>query len=138
MTVTKGSIFDDMPEVQPQSINWGKVGDIVFGTKVAQRDNVMTKFGENSIFSVKVDGGFFHDKEGVKVELTPGDTWDIWGRNDIFDAQMKRMQIGQQFKLKFTDSKPSTKGNAAKIIKVFTDGSMDKEWLEAGGVVAGE
>ena len=56
-------IFDDKNEVQPQSINWGKVGDHVFGTKVGQRSGVTTKFGENTIYEVKIEGGVFHDKE---------------------------------------------------------------------------
>lgn len=138
MTTTKGSIFDEKNLVKPQSINWGKVGDNVFGTKIAQRNGVNTKFGENSIYSVKVEGGFFHDENGVKTEMKAGESWDIWGRNDIFDAQMNRMQIGQKFGLKFIEEKPSTKGKPSKIIQVFTTGEMDTEWLESGGVTAGE
>ena len=131
-------IFDDKNEVQPQSINWGKVGDHVFGTKVAQRGGVDTKFGKNIIYEVKVEGGVFHTKEGEEVTLKAGDIWGIWGRNSIFDAQMNRMQIGQKFGLKFTESKPSSMGNDAKIIKVYTTGEMDTEWLEAGGVDVGQ
>jgi len=124
-------IFDDKNEVQPQSINWGKIGDHVFGTKVGQRGDIDTKFGKNTIYEVKVEGGVFHDKEGNEVKLKAGDVWDVWGRNDIFDAQMNRMQIGQKFGLKFVESKPSSMGNDAKIIKVYTTGEMDTEWLES-------
>lgn len=124
-------IFNDKNEVQPQSINWGKIGDNVFGTKIGQRNDIDTKFGKNSIYAVKVEGGFFHNKQGEKVELKAGETWEVWGRNDIFDAQMNRMQIGQKFGLKFTESHPSTKGNEAKIIKIYTTGEIDKEFLES-------
>ncbi len=124
-------IFDDKNEVQPQSINWGKVGDHIFGTKVGQRGGVSTKFGENTIYEVKAEGGVFHDKEGNEVALKTGDVWGVWGRNDIFDAQMNRMQVGQKFGLKFVESKPSSMGNDAKIIKVYTTGEMDTEWLES-------
>lgn len=124
-------IFDDKNEVQPQSINWGKIGDYISGTKVGQRSGVSTKFGENTIYEVKAESGVFHTKEGEKVELKAGDVWGVWGRNDIFDAQMNRMQIGQKLGLKFTESKPSSMGNDAKIVKVYTTGEMDTEWLES-------
>lgn len=124
-------IFDEKNEVQPQSINWGKVGDHIFGTKVGQRGDVNTKFGKNTIYEVKVEGGVFHDKEGKEVVLKAGDVWGLWGRNDIFDAQMNRMQVGQKFGLKFTESKPSSMGNDAKIIKVYTTGEIDQVYLES-------
>lgn len=125
-------IFDESNEVQPQSINWGKVGDNIFGTKVGQRGGVATKFGEkNTVYEVKAEGGVFHTKKGEEVTLKAGDVWSVWGRNDIFDAQMNRMQIGQKFGLKFVESKPSSMGNDAKIIKVYTDGSMDEAYLES-------
>src|SRR3990167_8514016 len=124
-------VFDPKNEVQPQAINWGKVGDFVSGTKIGQRSGVKTKFGPNTIYRVKVESGFFHDKAGTKVDMKAGDVWDIWGRNDIFDGQMNRMQIGQKFGLKFVESKPSTMGNDAKIIKVYTTGEMDTEVLES-------
>ena len=129
-------VFDPKNEVQPQTIDWGMVGDFVSGTKVGQRNGVKTRFGENSIYTIKAEGGSFHrvnaDKTiGEKVDIKAGEVWEVWGRGDIFDGQMNRMQIGQKFGLKFTESKPSTMGNDAKIIKVFTTGEMDTEWLES-------
>ena len=124
-------IFDDKNEVQPQSINWGKIGDHIFGVKVGQRGDVTTKFGKNSIYELKAEGGVFHTKEGEEVTLKAGEVWGVWGRNDIFDAQMNRMQIGQKFGLKFVESKPSLMGNDAKIIKVYTQGEIDNEYLES-------
>lgn len=124
-------IFSPKNEVKPQSINWGKVGDHVFGVKAAQRDNVNTRFGKNSIYSMKVNGGVFHQDDGSEVQLKPGDMWDVWGRNDIFDAQLSRMQIGQKFGLKLVEIRPSTKGHDAKIIKVFTTGEIDEAFLES-------
>ena len=131
MVKSNSDIFSEQNEMQPQAINWGKVGDHVFGTKTAQRSGVKTKFGLNTIYAIKIEGGLFHDKQGVQVELKPGEVWEVWGRNDVFDAQMNRMQIGQKFGLKFTESKPSSMGNDAKIIKVYTTGEMDTEWLES-------
>lgn len=125
------NIFDEKNEVQPQSINWGKVGDHIFGVKVGQRSGVATKFGENTVYEVKAEGGVFHTKEGEEVTLKAGDVWSVWGRNDIFDAQLDRLQIGAKFGLKFVESKPSKMGNDAKIIKVYTTGEMDTEWLES-------
>ena len=136
--MTSMSIFDDKNEVQPQSINWGKVGDNIAGTKIAVRHKVPTKYGPNSLYSVKAEGGSFTDKNGATVTIKPGEVWDVWGRNDIFNAQMDRMQIGQKFGLKFTESRPSDSGNDLKMVKLYTIGEMDTEWLEAGGVVAGE
>jgi hypothetical protein len=123
-------IFDEQNEVKPQSINWGKIGDNVAGIKIGQRDS-KTKFGMNTVYEIKVEGGFFHDQNGEKVTLVAGDTWSVWGRNDIFDSAMNRLQIGQKFGLKFTESKPSTMGNDAKIIKIFTTGAMDQAYLDS-------
>ena len=123
------SIFDEGNELQPQSINWGKVGDNVFGTKVGQRNGITTMFGLNSIYEIKIEGGMFHDKDGNEVQLKAGDVWGVWGRNDIFDAQLNRMQLGQKLGLKFTETKPSKMGNDAKIIKVYTTGELDQAFL---------
>ncbi len=132
------NIFDDKNEVQPQSVNWKEVGDHIFGTKIAVRHNVDTKFGKNSLYSIKAEGGEFHDVHGTKVVINKGEVWDVWGRNDIFNAQLDRMQIGQKLGLKLIEVSPSSKGNDFKNVKVFTTGEMDQEWLEAGGVTAGE
>jgi hypothetical protein len=129
--IMKEDIFDSQNEMQPQSINWGQVGDNVVGTKVGQRSGVPTRFGKNTIYEVLVESGTFHTKDGVEVKLQSGDVWGIWGRGDIFDAQMNRMKIGQKFGLKFTESKESSKGNDAKIVKVYTTGAMNEEWLGA-------
>lgn len=125
------NIFDDKNEMQPQSINWGKVGDNLVGTKIGQKSGVKTKFGLNMLYDVKVESGVFHTKEGKEIVLKAGDVWGVWGRGDIFDGQLNRMQIGQKFGLKFVESKPSTMGNDAKIIKVYTTGEMDNAWLES-------
>ncbi len=132
------NIFDEKNEVQPQSVNWGEVGDNIFGTKIAVRHKVPTKFGPNSLYSIKATGGEFTDVHGVKVVIKEGEVWDVWGRNDIFNAQLDRMQIGQKLGLKLISTAPSGKGNDFKNVKVYTTGEMDTEWLEAGGVVAGE
>ena len=132
------SIFDDKNEVQPQSVNWKEVGDNIFGTKIAVRHNVDTKFGKNSLYTIKAEGGHFTDVNGNKVEIKPGENWDVWGRNDIFNAQLDRMQIGQKLGLKLIEVTPSSKGNDFKNVKVFTTGEMDQEWLENGGMTAGE
>ena len=130
------SIFDDKNELQPQSIDWGKIGDHVFGTKVGQRSGIKTKYGLNNLYELKIEFGSFHrindDKSvGEEVVLKPGEVWSVWGRGDIFDGQFNRMQIGQKLGLKFTESQPSSKGNDAKIVKVYTTGEMDTEWLES-------
>jgi len=131
------NIFDDKNEVQMQSVNWGAIGDHIFGTKVAVRHNVDTQYGKNSLYSIKAEGGEFTDKHGAKVTIKPGETWDVWGRNDIFNAQLDRMQIGQKLGIKFVPSMPGA-DEKFKYIKPYTAGEMDQEWLESGGVIAGE
>ena len=124
-------IFDEKNEVKPQTIDWYKVGDQVFGTKVGQRANIKTKFGPNTLYEIKAEGGVYHTKDGEEVAIKKGEIYGVWGRGDIFDGQLNRMQIGQKFGLKFTESKPSSAGNDAKIIKVYTTGEMDNEYLES-------
>jgi hypothetical protein len=126
-------VFDDNNEIQPQSINWGKVEDYVAGTKISQRSGIKTKFGENTLYEIKVERGVFHAKDGEEIVLKAGDVWGMWGRNSIFNGQMDRMKIGQKFGIKFVESKPSSMGNDAKIIKVYTTGEMDTVWMEENG-----
>jgi len=125
------NIFDEKNEVQPQSINWGKVGDFISGIKIGQRGGVKTKFGANSIYSIQATDGLFHTKDGQEVKINAGEVWDVWGRGDIFDGQMNRMQLGQKFGLKFVESRESSMGNDAKIIKVYTTGEIDQDYLDS-------
>lgn len=142
-------IFDDSnfgadTEISGNTIDWHKVGDYVVGTFVKARHNVETVHGENSIYELFCEKGTFHKKDGTEVIVNKGDTYSVWGRNDLFDGQMNSLKPGQVIKLTFAEERPSKQGNPAKIIKIFApknnDGSvvMNATWLEAQSVTGGD
>lgn len=132
------SIFDDKNEARPSVIDWGKVGDFVEGTFIGVRRGIETRFGLNDLYELIVKEGQYHDREtGEVVVLKDGDVCGVWGRNDIFDGTMNRLRPGQRVGLKFTESKPSSKGNDSKIVKIFMDGTMNEAWLAQQQDVAG-
>lgn len=147
-------IFDDSnfgaeTEVSGNTVDWGKVGDFMVGTFVKARHGVDTQYGENSIYEFYCEKGSFHkvtDKVAADepTVIHKGESWSVWGRNDLFNGQMNSLKPGQVVKLSFTEEQKSTKGNPAKIIKIFApknnDGSvvMNQEWLEAQSVTGGD
>ena len=142
-------IFDDSnfgaeTEVSGNTVDWGKVGDVMVGTFVKARHNVETVHGENSIYEFFTEKGTFHKKDGSQVTIVKGESWSVWGRNDMFNGQMNSLKPGQVVKLTYTEERPSKQGNPAKIIKIFApknnDGSvvMNQVWLDAQSVTGGD
>lgn len=121
-------IWDDSNEVKTTTVSWGKVGDNIQGTLVGARE-VETTFGPRVLFEVKADTGVFHDGD-VKTEISQDEVWGVWGKDQILTSSLQRLKFGQKVGLKFVEEKKSKFGNPAKIVKVFTTGEMDKEWLE--------
>lgn len=134
------SLINDKNEVKSSFFKWGKVGDYIEGTLIGVREmlsNLPGKAGEKvKVYEIKADEGAFHDIDSKKqpVEqptmIKPGDVWLIGGKKQL-DGQMTRIKLGQKVAMKFADEKESKqKGfNALKLIKVYTDGSMDEQWL---------
>lgn len=132
--------YDDANEVKSPIIDWGEVGDNINGTFIGA-NKAETQYGPNILYEIKADGGEYHvitDKVVAKevTEIPAGEIWAVWGRGEMFDSQMKRIKFGQKLGIKFMESRPSTKGNPAKIVKIFTTGEMDTEWLEGQEVTA--
>ena len=135
-------IFNDKNEIKSTWVKWGKIGDFITGTLVDVREinsQLPGKEGERvKVYEIKAESGQFHELDKEKqplkepVILNKDEIWAVGGRQGI-DAQMRRIKIGQKLGMKFTDEKPArTKGfNALKIIKVYTTGVMDTEWLES-------
>jgi len=141
--------FDERSEMSSLTIDWGQVGDYIVGTFVRARHNIKTQFGENSIYEISADRGQFHKVTKKVVAKDPtiinrGEIWSIWGRNDLFDGQMNALRPGQVIKVMFTEEKPSSMGNDAKIIKIYapktSEGKpmMNEVWLAEQGMVGGD
>lgn len=134
-------IYKDDNELQAARFNFGKVGDQVSGTYV-EKKQVNTKYGLNWLYTIKADEGFFHalkeDKtlEDEQTDLVAGDFVQIFGKK-IFDSAMNRIKPGQKVALRLTEEKPVDKG-IMKIIKVYSTGEMDKEWMGESESESGE
>ena len=152
--IKEKDIFDDSnfgaeTEVSGNTVDWGKVGDLMVGTFVKARHNVDTQFGENSIYEFSCEKGSFHKVVNKVAAETPtvinkGESWSVWGRNDMFNGQMNSLKPGQIVRLAYIEERESQNGNPAKIIKIYApkgnDGFvvMNKEWLEAQSITGGD
>ncbi len=138
-------IFAAENEIQSAFVKWGKIGDFISGTLIDVREtasNLPDKAGEmQKNYDILVDEGSFHNLDDKKnpiepaVVLVKGDIYTVGGKPGI-DAQMRRIEMGQKLGMKFTDEKPpKTKGYSAfKLIKVYTTGEKNQEWLEKQGL----
>lgn len=146
-------IFDEKnfgadSEVTSQTMQWGKIGDFILGTFVKARHNVETQFGENSIYEFLAEKGKYHllvNKVPVDQEsaINKGETWAVWGRNDIFNGILNSLVPGQIVKIAYVEDK-STKMGQSKIIKIYapktnTGGRlMNDEWLDTQGITGAD
>lgn len=140
------TIYDDQNVVKSVWVKWGKVGDHISGTLIDVREINSTLPGKEGtrvkVYELKAAEGEFHNINEQKQPIEPavtveaGEIYLIGGKIGI-DAQMRRIKIGQIVALKFTDEKPSKqKGfNPLKIVKVYSEGVMDTEWLEGTGEI---
>jgi hypothetical protein len=134
-------IFDAENEVKSSFIQWGKPGDYLQGTLTDKREvenQLADKKGEmQTIYEILVEKGEYHIiKEDKSIDdkattLKEGDVWSIGGKAAI-DSQMRNVKIGQKLGMKYMEEVPSkTKGyNPTKVIKIFTAGEMNQEWLD--------
>lgn len=124
-------------------ITWGKPGDHIKGTLVAKyqrENNISGKTEMQNIYEVKVLSGEYHalevDENGNRVpskevtKLAEGDVCNVGGKAAI-DAQMRNVKLGQIIGLKFVESVPNKdpKKYPTKVVKLYTEGRMDEEFL---------
>ena len=132
--------FGEGSELSALTVDWGKEGDYILGTFVRARHGVETQFGTNSIYEIVAEKGSFHKlTKKVAAEnpttINKGDTWAVWGRNEIFNGQMNSLRPGQVVKLTFAES-TATKMGDAKIVKINApkdnEGKpvMNQTWLD--------
>lgn len=146
-------VFDDSnfgqeSEMSSLTVDWGLPGDYILGTFVRARHGVETQFGANSIYEILAEKGQFHKLTKKKAAdnatiINKGETWAVWGRNDIFCGQMNSLRPGQVVKIAFTDV-TETKMGEAKIVKIFAPKTnegkptMNQEWLDGQGVTGAD
>jgi hypothetical protein len=140
-------------ESRAKNFKFGQVGDFMKGTLTkVSRTTTPDQYGKLShIYTVIAEEGsyldssknektgkFVQDKEPTAVIAGAEYTIFVSDAKGIVIGKMKDIKIGQKFMIKFDELKPTTKGNDAKIIKVYPgynkDESpaleMDKAWLE--------
>lgn len=139
-------------ELKAKKMRFGQVGDFIKGTLTGvSKTNSPDSYGKMShIYSVRAAEGTFigstkNEKTGkFKDDAEPtiinkGEDYTFFISNDkgLIISNMKDIKIGQKFMIKFTELKPTTKGQDAHILKVSAgknaDGTplMDQEWLDS-------
>lgn len=139
-------------EIKAKNFKFGAPGDYLKGTLLSvDKTTSPDAYGKHSyIYKVKgKEGSFYGSTKNEKTKkfvmdaeptvVTEGEEYVFFVATDkgVLIGAMKDVKIGQKFKIQFVETKPTTKGNDAKIIKVFAgkgaDGSplMDESWVEA-------
>jgi len=137
-------------EIKAKNFKFGGVGDFLKGTLTGvTKTTAKDSYGKLSyIYSVKSEEGSFlgstkSEKTGKYVidkdttTVNPGEDYNIFVSEDkgVVIGAMKDIKIGQKFMIKFVESKPTSKGNDVKIIKVFAGKDaqglpvMNEEWI---------
>lgn len=150
---------DNYEEIKAKTFKFGQVGDFIKGTLTGvAKTTSPDSYGKHShIYSVKAEEGTFlgsskNEKTGKFVPdkeptvINKGEEFNFFISNDkgVVISSMKDLRIGQKFMIKFMETKPTTKGNDAKIIKVFAGKDaggaplLDQEWLDAKGMTVEE
>jgi len=134
---------DEYKEIQPKTMKFGGVGDFIAGTLTdVSKTTSPDAYGKLShVYSVKTDSGSFlaskkNEKTGKYIQdteptiIAKDEQYTIFIANDknVIIGKMKDIKLGQKFKMVFEELKATSKGNDAKIIKVFS-GPMDQEYL---------
>lgn len=142
-------------ELKSTTVQFNEIGDFVKGTLIeVTKMSRPDKWGKiNNIYKVIADeakylgttknpktGKFVVDKEPTVI--TAG-TEVVFFASGVLAGQMKSIKLGQKFMVKFTETKPSDKGQDAKIKKVFPgldakgQPVFNQFWLDQNKKVAG-
>ena len=153
----EANAFDDKnfgadAEMSSMTIDWGKPADFILGTFVKARHNIATQFGPNSIYSIFAEKGSFHKLEGKgrlakpvedATEIEKGQSWEVWGRGDIFCGQMNSLRPGQIIKIVYVEDKDGKNG-PWKDVKIYAPKNnegkamMNQEWLDTQGITGAD
>lgn len=132
-------IFDSNNEVQATStVAWNKVGDFISGTYIGVRRQIQTIHGPKDIYQILARKGTWTTKDKDTETAIENQVYGIWGKDDILCAGLNQLKVGQNVGCKLVEIKKSNKGNPAKIVKVYTDGTMNEQWLEQQEPTDGE
>lgn len=108
------NIFDEAK--QGEFFKFEKVGDAVQGTYIGKTSG-KSKFSDQIIYI---------------LQDTNGKVWNIGFAVDkkVVHEKMKGILFGQIVGFRFDEERPSDKGNAAKIIRIYADSKfIDRAWL---------
>lgn len=144
------NLFDEENAVKTGSyIQWGKEGDYVAGTVTDVKEVESTLPGKEGqmqkVYDILVEEGQYHpineDKSiADKPVVLEKDSMIKVGEKSGMEQQLKYVKLGQKVGIKYAETKPNKKKgyNAFKLVKVYTTGEMNKDWLEAQGLNLGQ
>lgn len=144
---------DNYEEIKSKTFKFSGIGDYIKGTLTdVNKTSSKDAYGKLSyIYSVKAEEGSFigttksektgkHSLDDKPTTINAGEAYTFFVSEDkgVLVSAMKDIKIGQKFMIKFTELKPTSKGNDAKIVKVFAGKDkggaplMDTDWMNAG------
>lgn len=136
--------------VSTNTVKFNEIGDYITGTLIqVSKTTKPDQYGKlSSVFTIKSKAGKFlgsskNPKTGKTVLdseptiIGEGEEWTLFAEcKGVLEQRLKSIKIGQIFQVKFTEIKPTTKGNDAKIKTVYPakngkgEDVMDTAWIE--------
>lgn len=135
---------NEFNEIKSKNFKFGAPGDYLVGTFLdVTKTTSPDSYGKLShIYRVKAAEGRFYgstknektkkwvmDTEQTVVNAGEDYTFFVSEDKGVLIGKMKDIKKGQRFKIVFEETKPTTKGNDAKIIKIFA-GNMDPDYVD--------
>lgn len=133
-------IFNPANKIESGRVQWGSIGDYVYGTLVGTKNITFSDGKTNKQFELLVIRGEYHpiveDADGNEtaakepVVLAAGDYVRVSGKTGITD-EMNKIKIGQNVSLRYEklgDKKPGKK--RFKDVAVY-QGAMNEEYLQS-------
>ena len=133
---------ENYEEIKSKVFKFGAEGDFIQGTLTdVNKTTSLDSYGKLShIYSLRAEKGSFYgstknektkkfvlDTEPTVVNTGEDFTFFISNDKGVVISAMKDIKIGQKFKILFSESKPTQKGNDIKVLKVF--GAKDAQGL---------
>lgn len=144
----QGVTFDKAAKTN--TVKFNQIGDFILGTLISVSSmNKPDVYGKlSNIYTVLASEGKFlgstknpktgkNELDKEETVINSGGEWTIFAeKKSVFDTRLKSIKIGQFLKIEFTEIKPSTKGNDAKIKTVYPgldkNGNvvMNEDWIK--------
>lgn len=134
----KAHPWSDMPTVEVELGNYfqfKKINDGIAGTVVdmaLEVENTKLKRIEDRI-TILTEHGYYHNKEGQKIDVDTGAEMVCtfaYKPTSPISKKIRKLKLGQIVAFVYINDIDTKQVNPFKNIEVFSDGSVNEEWVK--------